>query len=199
MKDIDEVRERIQERKGFYSRVNQKDKKLSFFNFLYFITIFSLIVGGCYVGYLINEQKHFIDNERLVNTVQSKINEWNLDKFVGWLPFEGWFRGDSKAVSEIISYSPYQDDYFFSDSNRAISIADGIVIYCDEQESGKIVMIKQDNGVIATYGALQEIQCHENDRILKGTVLGTYEEAIFLQFHLNSNKITYEEAMALGN
>ncbi len=199
MRDIDEIRGRIQGRKSFYSQVQQKEKKLSFFSFLYFATILSLIAGGFYMGYLINEQKHFVDNEKLISTVQSKLNEWNLTRFVAWLPFENWFSNQTDTVSEPISYIAYKDDYFFSDSNRAVSIDDGIVIYCNEQESGKVVMIKQDNGVITTYGALQDVQCQENDRVLKGMVLGTYDEAIFLQFHLNSEKISYEEALSLEN
>lgn len=199
MRDIEEIRGRIQERKGFHSQIRQREKKLSFFNFLYFLTIVSLIAGGLYMGYLINEKEHYVDTDKMISTVQSKLNEWHLDRFVAWLPFENWFSDPSKAVSQAVSYVAYKDDYFFSDSNQAVAIAPGVVIHCSEQESGKLVIIKQDNGILATYGALQDVQCHENDRILKGSVLGTYDEAVFLQFHLNSEKISYEEAFSMEN
>lgn len=199
MREIDEVRDRIQQRKGFESRVHQKKKRTPLFSLLYLITIFSMIAGCLYLGYLINEEKHFIDQDKLIGSIQTKMKELDLSKFTMWLPFEKWFKEDTNQVVSNISYIAYRDDYFFGDSNKAAAIDDGIVIYCSEQDSGKIVMVKQDNGIIATYGALTDVQCAENDRILKGTVLGTFDEAIFLQFYLNGDKISYEEAVSMEN
>ena len=112
-----------------------------------------------------------------------------------WLPFETWF-GKDQPVAATVSYELIQDHYYKPASgNQVQSIADGVVLYIGEQESGAIVMVKQDNGVLVTYGALQEVQVHLNDRILKGTAIGAVQDAVYLEFSEQGQPVTLQRAM----
>ena len=56
-------------------------------------------------------------------------------------------------------------------------------------------MVKQDNGVLVTYGALMEVQVHPNDRILKGTAIGAVQDAVYLEFSEQGQPVTLQRAM----
>ena len=56
-------------------------------------------------------------------------------------------------------------------------------------------MVKQDNGVLVTYGALQQVQVHLNDRILKGATLGAVQDAVYLEFSEQGQPVTLQRAM----
>ncbi|MEG0736268.1 MAG: M23 family peptidase, partial [Longicatena sp.] len=57
--------------------------------------------------------------------------------------------------------------------------------------------IKQDNGVITTYGNLSEVSLKQDERILKGRPLGTYAQYVTIDF-LKDNK-TIDLNAALQN
>ena len=76
---------------------------------------------------------------------------------------------------------------------------DGVVLYIGSQDSGKLVMVKQDNGVLATYGALQDVQVKLNDRLLRGSVLGSVEQAVYLDFSRQGQSVSLQQAMEDAN
>ena len=120
------------------------------------------------LGWMINEKQQWVDPKPVLQQIEVLSEKLHLKSLSAWLPFEKWF-GKEQPVAAAVSYELIQDHYYKPASgNQVQSIADGVVLYIGEQESGAIVMVKQDNGVLVTYGALQEVQVHLNDRILKG-------------------------------
>ncbi|MBQ7890224.1 MAG: M23 family metallopeptidase [Erysipelotrichaceae bacterium] len=131
--------------------------------------------------------------------VIAQISQWsdtfNLTHLREWLFLEKWMNNQTLAVSST-TYQLIEGQYYEADSNEVISLDDGIVIYCDEQSSGQVVMIHQDNGLIVTYGLLNEVFCKEDDRILKGTLIGKVENEVYLDFSFQGVSISYEEAIS---
>ncbi len=57
------------------------------------------------------------------------------------------------------------------------------------------ITLKQDNGVIATYGNLNEVQVQKEDRVLKSKAIGVYEDYVTIDFMLNHKDIPYGNAL----
>ena len=81
------------------------------------------------------------------------------------------------------------------DSGKIIRLKKGLYI-ASEQESGKLILVKQDNGLIVTYGLLNEVLCDEDDRVIKGVLLGKAEAEVYLDFSWQGESLSYEEALA---
>lgn len=59
--------------------------------------------------------------------------------------------------------------------------------------------LQQDNGVLTTYGNLMEVNVKEEERILKSSILGTYESYITIDFMKDGKSMNYEEALQTTN
>ena len=144
---------------------------------------------------MINEKQQWVNPKPVLQQIEVLSEKLHLNPLSAWLPFEKWF-GKDQPVTAAVSYELIQDQYYKPASgNQVQSIADGVVLYIGEQESGAIVMVKQDNGVLVTYGALQQGQVQLNDRILKGATLGAVQDAVYLEFSEQGQPVTLQRAM----
>lgn len=172
-------------------RRNNKPGRL--FTLLYRSVLTFLMLLAIGLGYLIITEQRI---PTVLNRLQKTLQAQHLHD---WLPFEGWFSfGQTDAeVSASLQYQPVADKFYTNQSNQAVCLADGIVIYADYADTlGHTIVIKQDNGVTATYANLESMQAAKDDRVLKGTVIGTYQDRLYLDFFKDRQTLTYDEAMA---
>lgn len=191
MSHIKQVRKDIQSRRNF--QVRQTKTHHPIFTLIYGLVMVLMLVASLTLGYLINGSGRFIEVNQFMQKVVTTLSLNSVSK---WLPFEKWFPSVN-PVSQNVNYQMVSDDYYTNNSNQAVSIMEGVVLYVSSQQSGEVVMVKQDNGVITTYGALSEVSVQANERILKGAIVGSYEEALYLEFSMSGNKISYEEALSI--
>ena len=81
-------------------------------------------------------------------------------------------------------------------SKIAYNVYHGVVLHVQTNKDNKqSVSIKQDNGVVATYGNLDEVKVKKGERILKEKILGTYTSYVTIDFLKDQKLIAYDEAL----
>lgn len=136
-----------------------------------------------FLGIKINEKNNWI----------SHIPYKQVFQFTNWFPYEKWFPATSLPVSSTQIYHQLVDDMYISDSNQVQLIHDGIVLSHDENS----VRILQDNGVEARYSHMNQVFVKDDERLYEGSLLGTYEEFIMLEFIKDNEKMDYESVRLL--
>lgn len=189
MNDLKHARKRIQSRR--YSQpIYEEDKGSWFFRLMYRLMIFVMCIGVCALAFLINQKVEW------VKLPESFVN-FNIQDVSKWLPFENWFSLKEDTVAAYPSYSHIKEDLYANGSNTVYTIADGVVLHVQQKDDGKgSVTIQQDNGIIVTYGALTSISTKQDERILKGSVLGTYEETLSIVCVKDNVKVELDQALA---
>lgn len=187
MSDVQDVRNRIKKRRT----INEEKKHhFSLFNFFYHTVMLGMGICVITLALLVSEKVNLIQLPTFMKSFEIK----NIGK---WIPFEQWFSLKDKAVSAVPSYTPISENKYQNGSNTSYAVYDGIVLHTQQHKNHKIsVTVKQDNGVIAIYGNLNEIQVQKDDRILKSKPIGLYEDFITIDFMLNRKDISYEKALS---
>lgn len=139
--------------------------------------IFILFLISLFLGYKINEKKHFID----------------LPAIQTWLPYENWFKPKDTFVSSQNEYHHLIDNYYTNGSTSCVSLFDGIVM----EKTENSITILHDNGVEAIYGELMHVIVNVDDRILRGNTIASIDETLTIEFRLNEQILSYEEVMKL--
>lgn len=186
-----QCRQRIRQRK--YYGVKKRNESY-FIKSLYTLIMIFLLVASMILTNLIYQQNGF---DVLVSNIKKVSEPLQLYRLSQWIPFENWFNHKAATpVSFTTHYTLKEDHFYEAENHQVVSIDDGIVIYMDKQESGYLVLVKQDNQVLVTYGAMSEVHVNENDRILKGEVLGLCQNVVYLDFSLNGITIDFDEALS---
>ena len=188
MDDLQHVRKRIQSRKRF--TMDEQPTSSGFFRFLYRLMIVTMCIGVFALAILINQKMGLVK-------MPSSLQSLKLENISNWLPFENWFSLKEQTVASFPAYSLLEGDRYANGGNIAYSIHDGVVLHVQQKENGKgSVTIKHDNGVIATYGSLITISVKQDDRILKGNNIGTFEGSVSIIFMKNEKKIDLATALS---
>lgn len=200
MSEIRHIRKRITGRKQIRTAnhiYKPREKNGFLFAILYTFAMFSMVCACLALGFMINQKQDWVDLSYLQQTLAKTSEKFNLQSLTSWLPFESWFH-KTAPVSTNVQYDLIQDHYYTPASgNQVQSLLPGIVLYIGQQESGEIVMVKHDNGVLATYGALEHCSVKLNDRLLQGAVLGgAKDNAVYLEFSAGGQEITMQEALS---
>lgn len=188
MNNLKHARKRIQSRRYAHGVYNE-EKGSWFFKFLYRIMIIVMCVGVFTLAFLINQKVQWVK-------LPASFVDFKIEDVSKWLPFENWFSLKDEAVASFPVYTHIKDDLYANGSNTAYTIADGVVLHVQQKEDGKgSVTIQQDNGIIVTYGSLTSISTKQDERILKGSVLGTYEETVSVVCVKDNAKVELEAAV----
>lgn len=188
MNDLKNVRKRIQARKRF--GWDEQPKSSGLFRFLYRFMILTMCIGIFALAILINQKIGLV---KMPEALQS----FKLPNLSSLLPFENWFSLKEQAVASFPAYSLLGDDQYANGGNTAYTIHDGVVLHVQQKENGKgSVTIKHDNGVIATYGSLITISVKQDDRVLKGNTIGTFENSLSIIFMKDEKKIDLATALS---
>lgn len=126
------------------------------------------------------------------------INSFYKSKFGFQLPFLEYFN-DVPVFNETLSYneaSMYKDGVSLSviENYLVPSIDDGIVVFIGEKEGyGNTVIIEQKDGVSVWYSNLEEINLKMYDYVLKGDLIGSVSNNLYLAFIKDGEFVDYKE------
>lgn len=126
------------------------------------------------------------------------INSFYKSKFGFQLPFLEYFN-DVPVFNETLSYneaSMYKDGVSLSviENYLVPTIDDGIVVFIGEKEGyGNTVIIEQKDGVSVWYSNLSEINLKMYDYVLKGDLIGSVSNNLYLVFIKDGEFVDYKE------
>ena len=178
MNDIERIRKRIY----------HKNKNASF------LWMYRLMIGFmCAITFslsgLIVTETSFDEAKHLLLKYIDKVKLSNI------LVFENWFLPSNEAVNSTITYQQIDDQYFTNSTNMVYAIADGVCVYLNESEQGYQMIVKNDNDILVTYANMSDVSVKVDDRILKNSIIGTYQDKLYMDFMDNQNFIPYEQAI----
>ena len=186
MDDLDEVRKRIQKRRGVKKPLNDDNFK-RFYNFMvkFMVVIVVALVSLSYVK--LNPNSSI--KEMVLNDANYKaVTSWISDTLFSFLPDE------DVSVSSSVTYQNISGDYFKNNSNEVLSITDGRVIETGiDDGSGSYVTVLGKDEVEITYGNIDNVMVALYDEVAQGMILGSYQEQLILKFEYLGEEITYEE------
>lgn len=186
MDDLDEVRKRIQKRRGVKKPLNDDNFK-RFYNFMvkFMVVIVVALVSLSYVK--LNPNSSI--KEMVLNDANYKaVTSWISDTLFSFLPDEDVY------VSSAVTYQNISGDYFKNNSNEVLSITDGRVIETGiDDGSGSYVTVLGKDEVEITYGNIDNVMVALYDEVAQGMILGSYQEQLILKFEYLGEEITYEE------
>lgn len=186
MDDLDEVRKRMQKRRGVKKPLNDDNFK-RFYNFMvkFMVVIVVALVSLSYVK--LNPNSSI--KEMVLNDANYKaVTSWISDTLFSFLPDE------DVSVSSAVTYQNISGDYFKNNSNEVLSITDGRVIEIGiDDGSGSYVTVLGKDEVEITYGNIDNVMVALYDEVAQGMILGSYQEQLILKFEYLGEEITYEE------
>lgn len=186
MDDLDEVRKRIQKRRGVKKPLNDDNFK-RFYNFMvkFMVVIVVALVSLSYVK--LNPNSSI--KEMVLNDANYKaVTSWISDTLFSFLPDE------DVSVSSAVTYQNISGDYFKNNSNEVLSITDGRVIETGIDDGfGSYVTVLGKDEVEITYGNIDNVMVALYDEVAQGMILGSYQEQLILKFEYLGEEITYEE------
>lgn len=188
MSDINDVRKRIRRRRG--TGTEEKSHSFSLFRLFYHSVMLAMGVCVLVLALLLNEKLELVE-------MPAYLKNLKLDALTQWIPFEHWFSLREEAVASVPAYTPIKDKQYQNGTNMAYAVYNGVVLHVQRSEAGECsVSLKQDNGVITTYGHLKEVNVKADERILKSKMLGTYEDYVTIDFLKDNKEISYEQGLA---
>lgn len=188
MNDLNDVRKRIRNRRTS-NEMEEKKSSFSLFRIFYHLIMVVMCICVLVLALLLNQKMNWV-------TLPAYIEKLHLESIASWIPFDSWFSTKDKTVATTHSYQLLNDNQYTNGSNQATTLMAGVVGYIQSSENGYYtITIKQDNGVITTYGNLKDVQIKENERIIKDSIIGTYETFITLDFMRDNQTIPMNEAV----
>lgn len=146
-----------------------------------------------------NELKSvFYKNVYQNNISFTDINNFYKSKFGSQLPFLEYFSQTSLVFNETLKYtdaSIYKDGVNLSveDNYLVPSIADGIVVFIGNKEGYGNTVIIEGSGVSIWYCNLDEINLKMYDYVLKGELIGSVSNNLYLVFVKDGEYVSYKE------
>ncbi|MBQ9988077.1 MAG: hypothetical protein IJP28_06845 [Erysipelotrichales bacterium] len=181
-----ETRERIQRRRDKYAKQQSSTTHKGM--------IPIMILGILTISYLsIGHEKSMSIFHNTIDFLQTKL-PWSF-----LIPFESVFKEDVEEVSGNIGgyVATSKVGYYTNDTNTAISLGDGLVVYVEDDVDQRFIVVSYENGVSVTYGNLQYTEVVLYDRVLKGDSLGVYNDEILLEAMRDNMDLDMEEAFLL--
>lgn len=186
MNDLDEVRKRIQKRKGVKQPLNDDNFK-RFYNFMIKFMVI-IVVGLVSLSYLkLNPDSKL--KEMILNDSNYKaVTSWISDTLFSFLPDE------EVTVSSEVTYQQVDGDYFKNNSNEVLSMAKGRVIETgSDEETGGYVIVLGNDEVQITYRNIDNIMVTLYDEVEEGMILGSYQDQLVLEFEYLGKEISYQD------
>ena len=127
--------------------MEKKNTDPSFSFAFYHVIMAAMCICVLVLGLLVSNKLDLLELPVLEKTLQ-------LDDLSKWIPFEKWFSFKGReAVSTTPVYTPLEENQYTNGTNIAYNVYHGVVLHVQTNKDNKqSVSIKQDNGVVATYG-----------------------------------------------
>ena len=190
----------MRSRRDFYVRKTRMSKEEKSWFSRMIGSLFSLVtLFMCCIAVVLSGQIYAAGGFDPVVEKWNKVSDaLNLTELKEWIFLEKWLSGQILQVSAN-SYQLIENQMYEVADHEVVAIDDGVVIYCAQQNDSMMVMVRQDNGLIVTYGQLNEVFCSEDDRVVAGAVLAKVHNQVYLDFSWQGESISYEEAIAFEN
>jgi hypothetical protein len=197
MNDISKIKKNLIKRKK--SNLKEEALNLSKRKSLYKGVMVVMTIYALFMGFAIYAKKD--TNATYFNSIfktNINFNEFNerINNLLDLHIISDSIKDEDLTVSGSVNYIELGDDYYISDGSLATSIDSGIVSYVNGKDDNYTVIINYDNGVMATYYDLVEVNVFNNDRVYMGDILGSYNEKVKIVFIRNDEKITYEDVIS---
>jgi len=202
MKEIEEIKNRIQNRRGSSQEVvidvEEVEKKYSKPSKLYKFAMFFMVIMALFLSIGVyakkDENGNFLKEKLGINvnfisfnkTMNKLLNFRIVDTITSDIP-----------VSNIPSYIHMGEDLYVNGGSEITSIDDGIVTYIYQDESGYLVIIENDSGFRSVYSLLSDVSVKVNDRVYFDSIVGVAEKEVKIIFSKDNEKITYEQVLEL--
>jgi len=186
MNEMSDVRKRIRNR-----RKREETSAPLFFRIFYKTLMFAMAVGIFTLVYLVNDKLNLIKIPESFKVGFVKISEW--------LPFDAWLpsmQEDTESVAALPTYSLLEAHKYANGTNQANILADGVVLHVEEKDASQSsVTVRHDNGVIVTYGHLNQVMVKQDERLKKGDVAGNFEGYVTLDMVKNQQSVDLQTAL----
>ena len=199
MNDISKIKKNLIKRKK--SNLKEEALNLSKRKSLYKGVMVVMTIYALFMGFAIYAKKD--TNATYFNSIfktNINFNAFNerINNLLDLHIVSDSIKDEDLTVSGSVNYIELGDDYYMSDGSLATSIDSGIVSYVNGKDDNYTVIINYDNGVMATYYDLVEVNVFNNDRVYMGDILGSYNEKVKIVFIRNDEKITYEDVISIN-
>jgi hypothetical protein len=185
--DIDEIRKRMEKRKGMHHPQLTDHHFLKLYNAMIKCMVV-LLVGVAVCAYV----KVSPNGEYIKDYVLNDLHFTELTKWINHqlLSFQ---KGDQSAtVSSQVSYTNIKDNYYTNQSNEVLNFDKGRVIYVGKQDIlGQYVTVLLENNIEVTYGQLTDVFVSAYDQVDAATILGTYKDKVMIVFTQGEKEIDY--------
>lgn len=183
MNEMKEIRKRIARR-----RVSEEDHPPLVFRFIYRSLMCIMAVGVLALAYLINDKIGLV-----------KLPEYmSMASVSEWLPFDHWFSSAQReeSVAALPTYTLLKENQYANGTNQANLILDGVVLHIEAKDPAKnSVTVRHDNGVVVTYGHLNQVSVKANERLKKGAAVGTFDEYVTMDLVKDNQRIDLQSAL----
>ena len=177
MDELEQIRNRIKERKGIPESNNHKSIVSLF------IVVFIII--GVYMY-----KNDLIDYEEIIKHVNT------MPSFI-LSPFEDTDKLFEETV-EVSSSFPYRliDGHnYTSDNNEIVSLFNGLVVYVGYEDSVYKIIVSYENNIQIVFDNVKVSYVELYDRVLKDDIIGIYDTYFTMTFKENNEDITFEEVI----
>lgn len=190
MSDVEEIRKRLQKRKGTYRSLDDHSFKKVYNGMIRMMVL--LLVGLSIVTYTKVFPNTNIKDYILNNENYKVFTNFVSSTFLSFLPNE------DIPVNGGVQYTHIKDTYYTNNTNEVINLNKGKVVYAgNEEQSGYYVVVLFENDVQVRYAKMQESFVKLYDTVEQGMVIGTYNEKVSLEFEYLGKEITYETFLGM--
>ena len=179
MSELDEVRKRMNRRKGNQPLTDYHFKKL--YNGMIRFMVMIVVILSSLIIVKNHDLEGTILNNKMLNQTITKISQVILD----YLP-------QDHKVSHEVTYQQIKDNYYYNNSNEVLSLSNGQITNITKKNHHYIVTVMSDQHVQIKYGRIKNVAVKENQKIKKGMSIGSYQNELTLDFSLSGKKIDYE-------
>lgn len=202
MKELDEIRNRIQNRRGSSQEVvidvEEVEKKYSKPSKLYKMSMLILVIMAMFLSVAVyakkDENGKFLEEKLGINVNFASFNKV-MNNLLDFRVVDTI--ADDVPVSNVPNYVHMGDDLYVNGGSEVTSIDDGVVTYIYSDESGYLVIVENDSGFRSVYSNLIDVSVKVNDRIYFDSTIGIIEEKVNIVFSKDNEKITYEQVLQL--
>ena len=191
MKELDEIKNRIQNRRNNSKEVDLEvidvEKVYTKPSKVYKYSMFILIIMAMFLSVALyakkDENGNFLKNTFGININFTSFNK-TMNQLLDFRIVDSISITDS-PVSNVPNYIHKGNDVYTNGSSEITSIDDGVVTYIYSDETGYLVIVENDSGFRSVYSNLIDVSVKVNDRVYFESVIGVAEEKVNIIFSKN--------------
>lgn len=183
VRDLEHIRRRIYKNRS----IEKKSRIVNAFNRL-IIALMVVCVISLSVMIASKLQPHFA------------LNAWDYIQSIQWssfLPFETWFKGEqTQSVAAMDMYETAGEHRYLNDTNIVTAPFTAMVLHIEAQNDTYCVSLLLDDGTLVNISNMQDVSIQQDERILAGAAIGTYQEYVEIHCYIDGTEIDLKDVEA---